>query len=186
VHIVLGIRNRPAERSNTDGVHVECLRMGWWLVVGGWWSTSNRRLRQSSTDHRHAKWSTEISNSRSGIAVRCIVRLKRAVRVSLAHTHADQQSAAQFAHGINCALGRVKSRAPMAERLHVEGELKSLADKLDRLLSANARLFEENRNLRAAQEQLAQERSALLAKNENARSRVEAMITRLKLLEQNG
>jgi len=74
----------------------------------------------------------------------------------------------------------------MAERLHVEGELKSLADKLDRLLSANARLFEENRNLRAAQEQLAQERSALLAKNENARSRVEAMITRLKLLEQNG
>jgi len=33
VHIVLGIRNRPAERANTDGVHVECLRMGWWLVV---------------------------------------------------------------------------------------------------------------------------------------------------------
>ena len=74
----------------------------------------------------------------------------------------------------------------MAERLHVEGELKSLADKLDRLLSTNARLYEENRHLRAAQEQLAQERAALLAKNEHARSRVEAMITRLKLLEQNG
>ena len=74
----------------------------------------------------------------------------------------------------------------MAERLHVEGELKALADKLDRLLRTNDRLHEENRSLRAAQELLAQERSALLAKNEQARSRVEAMITRLKVLEQNG
>lgn len=74
----------------------------------------------------------------------------------------------------------------MAEHLAVEGELKSLADKLDRLLSTNARLHEENLTLRAAHEQLSQERSALLAKNEHARSRVEAMITRLKALEQNG
>lgn len=74
----------------------------------------------------------------------------------------------------------------MAERLAVEGELKSLADKLDRLLQSNARLSEENRHLRAAQEQLTQERAALLAKNEQARSRVEAMISRLKAMEQNG
>ncbi len=74
----------------------------------------------------------------------------------------------------------------MAEPLAVEGELKSLADKLDRLLSTNTRLHEENLTLRAAHEQLSQERSALLAKNEHARSRVEAMITRLKALEQNG
>ncbi|MGE4072826.1 MAG: TIGR02449 family protein [Lysobacterales bacterium] len=74
----------------------------------------------------------------------------------------------------------------MAERLAVEGELRSLAEKLERLLNTNARLFEENRSLKAAQEQLAQERATLLAKNEQARSRVEAMITRLKAMEQNG
>lgn len=74
----------------------------------------------------------------------------------------------------------------MAERLAVEGELKQLADRLDRLLQSNARLHEENRSLRAAQEQLAQERAALIAKNEQARARVEAMISRLKALEQHG
>ena len=74
----------------------------------------------------------------------------------------------------------------MAEPLAVEGELKSLADKLDRLLSTNARLHEENSTLRASQAQLSQERAALLAKNEQARARVEAMISRLKALEQNG
>ncbi len=78
------------------------------------------------------------------------------------------------------------SRAIMAERLAVEGELRSLAEKLERLLNTNARLFEENRSLKAAQEQLALERATLLAKNEQARSRVEAMITRLKAMEQNG
>ncbi len=74
----------------------------------------------------------------------------------------------------------------MAERVAVESELKSLADKLDRLLATNARLNEENRSLRTAHEQLAQERAALVAKNEQARGRVEAMISRLKALEQNG
>jgi cell division protein ZapB len=37
-----------------------------------------------------------------------------------------------------------------------------------------------------SQEQLMAERANLLAKNEQARSRVEAMINRLKALEQNG
>jgi cell division protein ZapB len=46
------------------------------------------------------------------------------------------------------------------------------------------RLSEENRSLRLQQEQLATERSTLLAKNEQARARVEAMIARLKSLEQ--
>jgi cell division protein ZapB len=39
--------------------------------------------------------------------------------------------------------------------------------------------------LRHSQEQLSTERATLLAKNEQARSRVEAMIQRLKSLEQN-
>ena len=46
-------------------------------------------------------------------------------------------------------------------------------------------MLEENRSLRQGQEQLVAERAALLNKNEQARSRVEAMITRLKSLEHN-
>ena len=40
--------------------------------------------------------------------------------------------------------------------------------------------------LRLSQEQLSGERAGLLARNEQARSRVEAMIQRLKSLESNG
>ncbi|MFS8138216.1 MAG: TIGR02449 family protein, partial [Thermomonas sp.] len=43
---------------------------------------------------------------------------------------------------------------------------------------------EENRSLRQQHEQMAGERSQLLAKQEQARTRVEAMISRLKSLEQ--
>ena len=46
------------------------------------------------------------------------------------------------------------------------------------------RLADENRSLRQQQEQLVGERAQLLNKNEQARSRVEAMIARLKSLEQ--
>ena len=47
-----------------------------------------------------------------------------------------------------------------------------------------ARLSEENRMLRDSQENLNAERAALLEKNETARSRIEAMISRLKAMEQ--
>jgi cell division protein ZapB len=47
------------------------------------------------------------------------------------------------------------------------------------------RLADENRSLRQGQESLANERAQLLSKNELARSRVEAMISRLKSLENN-
>lgn len=60
-----------------------------------------------------------------------------------------------------------------------------LRQRIDLLLEAVRRLGEENRQLRAAQEQWVSERAALIAKNEQARSRVEAMIQRLKSLEQN-
>lgn len=74
----------------------------------------------------------------------------------------------------------------MVDRLPVESELRSLADKVERLVSAHVRLHEENCNLRAAHAEVTQERAALVAKNEQARARVEAMILRLKALEQNG
>ena len=62
-------------------------------------------------------------------------------------------------------------------------ELKEVAGRVDRLLELCQRLAEENRSLRQSQEQLSAERSNLLAKNEQARSRVEAMIARLRALE---
>jgi cell division protein ZapB len=68
----------------------------------------------------------------------------------------------------------------------VKLELAALGEQLDRLLEIVRRLTEENRSLRHSQEQLANERAGLMARNEQARSRVEAMIQRLKALENNG
>jgi cell division protein ZapB len=64
-------------------------------------------------------------------------------------------------------------------------DLAEISARIDRLVELCQRLSEENRSLRQSQEQLSNERSALLAKNEQARTRVEAMISRLKSLEQN-
>ncbi|KLD62687.1 TIGR02449 family protein [Dyella japonica] len=68
----------------------------------------------------------------------------------------------------------------------VKHELAALGEQVDRLIDAVRRLTEENRSLRHSQEQLASERAGLMARNEQARSRVEAMIQRLKALESNG
>ncbi|RAO76826.1 TIGR02449 family protein [Dyella jiangningensis] len=68
----------------------------------------------------------------------------------------------------------------------VKRELTALGEQVDRLLDTVRRLTEENRSLRHSQEQLASERAGLMARNEQARSRVEAMIQRLKALENNG
>ncbi len=68
----------------------------------------------------------------------------------------------------------------------VKLEIAALGVQLDRLLELVRRLSEENRSLRHSQEQLANERAGLMARNEQARSRVEAMIQRLKALENNG
>jgi cell division protein ZapB len=73
----------------------------------------------------------------------------------------------------------------MAESSNVLIELTEIGGRLDRLLELVHRLAEENRSLRTSQEQLNTERANLLAKNEQARSRVEAMIVRLRSLENN-
>jgi cell division protein ZapB len=64
-------------------------------------------------------------------------------------------------------------------------QVEQLNSRLDKLLELVRRLADENRSLRQGQEQLAAERAQLLNKNELARSRVEAMINRLKSLENN-
>jgi len=62
-------------------------------------------------------------------------------------------------------------------------ELVRLAKRIDELVAAVEHLKEENRALRQRHESLATERSSLLQKNEQVRTRVEAMIGRLKTLE---
>lgn len=69
------------------------------------------------------------------------------------------------------------------EEISTLAELNEVSGRIDRLLELCQRLAEENRSLRQSQEQLSAERSNLLAKNEQARSRVEAMIARLRALE---
>lgn len=59
----------------------------------------------------------------------------------------------------------------------------SLEHKLNQLISLCERLDRENKNLREKESNWARERTRLIEKNELARSRVEAMITRLKSLE---
>jgi cell division protein ZapB len=68
----------------------------------------------------------------------------------------------------------------------IQTELAALQDVVERLAQNLQRLGEENRSLRHSQEQLASERAGLMARNEQARSRVEAMIQRLRALENAG
>jgi cell division protein ZapB len=62
-------------------------------------------------------------------------------------------------------------------------QLLRLEQRVESLLSQNTRLREENQMLRTSQVQLASERAGLLEKNETARARIEAMISRLKAME---
>jgi cell division protein ZapB len=64
-----------------------------------------------------------------------------------------------------------------------ELDLQRLEAQLEELIRAFARVQEENRVLKVQQSQLIAERAELIEKTEVARSRVEAMIGRLKSLE---
>jgi cell division protein ZapB len=66
----------------------------------------------------------------------------------------------------------------------VELELKRLEKRLEDLIATVGQIKEENRALRQRQDSLTAERAALLQKNEQVRARVEAMIGRLKSMEQ--
>ncbi len=68
----------------------------------------------------------------------------------------------------------------------IRTELDLLLGKVDVLVEQNKQLRTELNALRDAHNQLGQEKAGLLAKNEQARTRVEAMITRLRALETSG
>lgn len=63
-------------------------------------------------------------------------------------------------------------------------DLKRLEKQLRQLLAQIQKLREENQSLHVRQDALVNERAALVAKNDEARTKVEAMINRLKGLEQ--
>lgn len=65
-----------------------------------------------------------------------------------------------------------------------ENELKRLEERVDALVRVCDQLQDENRSLRQRQDVLTAERANLLQKNEQVRARVEAMIGRLKAMEQ--
>ena len=63
-------------------------------------------------------------------------------------------------------------------------ELQRLEKRLDELVVVCQKLQEENHSLKHRQDTLIEERATLLQKNEQVRARVEAMISRLKAMEQ--
>jgi cell division protein ZapB len=65
----------------------------------------------------------------------------------------------------------------------IELELRRLEQRTDELVAVIHQLKEENRSLRVRQDSLSTERSGLLQKNEQVRTRVEAMIGRLRTME---
>ena len=65
-----------------------------------------------------------------------------------------------------------------------ENELKRLEKRVDALVRVCDQLQDENKSLKQRQDVLTSERASLLQKNEQVRARVEAMIGRLKAMEQ--
>jgi cell division protein ZapB len=76
----------------------------------------------------------------------------------------------------------------MADNVNVmfEQQLKRLEQRVDALVNVCDQLQDENRSLKQRQDVLTAERATLLQKNEQVRARVEAMIGRLKAMEQGG
>ena len=62
-------------------------------------------------------------------------------------------------------------------------DLRALESQVDELIETCEQLTSENRALRDQQSTLVAERASLIEKSELARSRVEAMIARLKAME---
>ena len=67
---------------------------------------------------------------------------------------------------------------------NVEQHLKKLEERVSELLTLCESYKRQNRSLKAREAQLLEERTQLLKKNDLARVKVEAMITRLKAMEQ--
>ncbi len=65
-----------------------------------------------------------------------------------------------------------------------QSEVQALADKLDKLIERCQKLEQDNAALRELQDNWNRERTQLLHKNDLAKNKIEAMIGRLRALEQ--
>ena len=65
-----------------------------------------------------------------------------------------------------------------------QSEVQALADKLDKLIERCQKLEQDNAALRELQDNWNRERTQLLHKNDLAKNNIEAMIGRLRALEQ--
>jgi cell division protein ZapB len=68
-------------------------------------------------------------------------------------------------------------------KTYTESDLMQLESQIDALIDTVNQLKQENTSLRHQQDNLMSERAQLIEKTELARTRVEAMITRLRSLE---
>ena len=64
-----------------------------------------------------------------------------------------------------------------------QSEVQALADKLDRLIERCQKLERDNATLRELQDDWNRERAQLVQKNDPAKHKIEAMISRLRALE---
>ncbi len=65
-----------------------------------------------------------------------------------------------------------------------DSQIRNFSDKVDQLIAHCKKLESDNAALRELQEEWHSERARLLQKNDLARNKIEAMIGRLKALEQ--
>ena len=98
---------------------------------------------------------------------------------------ADHVPASRRFNTIDSAVSRVYIHR-MTENINstFEHELRRLEQRVDALVRVCDQLQDENRSLKQRQDVLTSERATLLQKNEQVRARVEAMIGRLKAMEQ--
>lgn len=68
--------------------------------------------------------------------------------------------------------------------MNSEEQMQRLEQRVEELISISGRLRQENQVLHAREVRLMEERAELLKKNDVAKAKVEAIITRLKSLEQ--
>jgi cell division protein ZapB len=67
---------------------------------------------------------------------------------------------------------------------NIDQQLKTLEERIQQLVDQCDQYKRQNRTLRTREAQLLEERAQLLKKNDQARVKIEAMISRLKSMEQ--
>jgi cell division protein ZapB len=81
---------------------------------------------------------------------------------------------------MSSATDAIQSNNPMTDPTM---DISQLEQQVEQLIGACSALKQENTSLRQRQESLVSERAELIEKTELARNRVEAMISRLKAME---